>query len=217
MSLRVRKSVGYGIVIPSEEAEERDWRKPSFSADDFLHYLQQKPQQETSYNLHDVIAHVKVWESCKGEIVTIVDEFGDEQDQTVLLITPFLVANEWHRSDDAIDYIELSLQADPDSEPKIAYIPKNPFPFTGTMDKLTGEKIPHALTEYLELATYVSQERLDELVRKESNSTYSSFSELQDRMVPSIPAEVRAIADYLNMLKPDEWKKLRPMLLTYWQ
>lgn len=217
MSLRVCKSVGYGFVLPSEEAEKRSWRKPSFSAADFLQHLQQKSQQEVPYNLQDVIAHVKVWESCKGELVTIVDEFGDEQDQTVLLITPFLVANGWHHSDDAIDYIELSLQADPDSEPKIAYIPKNPFPFVGVMDKLTGEKIPHALMEYIELASYVSQERLDELVRKESNSTYSSFTELQDRMVPSVPAEVRATADYLNLLEPDEWKKLRPMILTYWQ
>jgi hypothetical protein len=152
-----------------------------------------------------------------GELVTIVDEFGEDEDLTVILITPFLVASEWHHADDAVDYIEMSLQADANMDPRITYIPKNPFPYSGTMDSLTGQRIQNELVEYTDLARFVSEERLDELVRKDANSNYSSYAELKERMVPAVPAEAHAIVDYFNLLEPEGWKKLRPMVLTYWK
>jgi hypothetical protein len=64
MSLKIHKSVGYGVILPTAEAKIRVPKKLSLDTAGFLDYVKTVSEQdEAAYRLSDVVSHLALWKS----------------------------------------------------------------------------------------------------------------------------------------------------------
>lgn len=219
MGIRIRKVMGYGLTdVETSDQEITDTRinpespllRCETSLKEYLKYLKGKECFEARME-ESVIHDGSVTERDLHSVLTWDPEYGMPN---VLVITPLGYRREWIRYDDSLDYEEHFLVKDATTEPSVKEIPTGIYPYSGYMDRVTGERtdnIVYTWRKLLEMGAKVS------VVKTFSRSLgYESTEQAHDRIVPVVPLDVRHLAEFGSLFRdPGTWKRLRPMIYTF--
>lgn len=160
------------------------------------------------------------------------EDFQDkETDKGIILFQPYLNAEEWTHYDDAIDYsvaVESS-QWGNNLSAQAQHLIVSPYPYNGSYtDYVTGEPVN---ADYWKMAYSLEQskvtqpvsgsqaEDLDKVIERIATQElgYNSYAEAAERVFPTVPAEIIAMAQWLNIFADEKTvRTLKPMIVTSW-
>jgi hypothetical protein len=257
MGIRIKKSMGWGIVLPhNEDFEERVSEALEQDHDDYVQFLKDKYKDESAeqaiaqlgtplYNMdrlaifNDALKPKHRYKKTLDayDAVTFETEYVNENEDMVLIVSPFSVTSAWNRYDDSIDYAEALLKMEDDGrtdmiENTIRYLPHNQYPYDGQyMHEVTGESVSQdarmvmryakAVLESLAEKDQLNHADTIEFLRrtdvKIQNEGFASYEDLKAHMVPLVPQDVRDVCEWLEIFDDERAVlELRPMLLTHW-
>lgn len=218
MGTRIKKILGYGLSdVEADGYELKDERinpeSPLLGSEmkmkDYLTFLKGRNSFE-SYMERSMISQEEHDDQDLRSVLTWDPEYGVPN---VLVITPLGYTGSWKRYDDSIDYAEHFMVKDASTDPVVHEITSGLFPYSGYMDRITGEKTD---TKVHFWKTLLASD-VDESVLEAASLTlgYESTGQAVDRIVPLVPLEVKMIAEFGKLFRdPDAWKQLRPMIYT---
>lgn len=225
MGLRIRKCLGYSLVDVREKDERINWGSFLLQGEeetpiaDYIQYLESLPNGHGagekmltgSMHVPGIVAQdAVVWEP-------------DDGDPRVLLVCPVWCTSFWIRTGDDLDVVENAYRYGvEDTSPKTAVLRRGPHPFTGFMDKVTGERSHPQTWAWARMRDRSvddegDQDSLDETRERLSQIIgYRNFRDAVDHVVPEVPEEIQNFTDWGDLFNsPDIWKDLRPALYTY--
>lgn len=148
---------------------------------------------------------------------------GELGDPGTLIIVPPGNLNTWVRHNDSIDYYESQLHDPNNMSVNVYELSEGIDPWISYMRTDTGEKLSYFDLQYFHLFH-------GELTNKETTSVNEALKNLADKfnwsgnpreflkvIVPEVPDEVRLLAEWTRLFTNENaWKRLRPMIYTYW-
>lgn len=164
MSIRIRRAMGWGIVLPNssynqlvnekklDKIAEGDktikhyykWLcnkygvKTDASTEDVVNLIQ--PDIEFSHEL--IILRADAERRKKLDITNVCHSIELTDDTQALLLAPVFHADSWYRFDDDMDYSIVLEKAEPghETDPEVLNLKYNPYPYDGVyMDRITGK------------------------------------------------------------------------------
>lgn len=224
MGIRLKKALGYGIALSTQELKEQvnlanlDIAMPKSLAE-------YKASLSASSEHTDSEMLLRYWIDKnleKREIADFVHLEKVSKENFALVIIPIPMISEWLRWDNSIDYVEYELKFSDGRYPQqseITWLPYAPYPYSGLyMDAISGERISQY---HVDLWKFLKDNKDTEngaLVQRLLDVLeVSSLDEADNRIVPHVPEEVRNFIEWLGLFKnPDQWKSLRPVLGSFW-
>jgi hypothetical protein len=238
MGIRVNKRLGYGLVDvaygdkgdcldPRVNADSLllDWdRGDEVNTSNYVEFLQHRDDKSTErYILNERWLESNQKMKPRDCVFLGNLDYGLEQ---VLCVTPIWMYEEWHRADDAIDWVTESYLFDSNPLDRVDVFPHGLFPFNGLyMDARNGEILKgRGIMDWIRLWTNLKPEGKAisrEMARDELDDLASSFgmthAEAEQYVVPNVPEEVRNLCEFGRLFTDSSTLlQLRPMLCTYW-
>ena len=159
-----------------------------------------------------------------GRAAVYEAEYGDPN---VLLLRP-VSCPDWFRREDTLDYAIEATSARA-GQNYATVLPHAPYPFSGLfMDAATGARLPDKVMTWVRLQSRLREEPdLDHAVRARIGRAmeiiavaelgFKDGADAVERIVPCVPGEVRALAQFGDLFTSDDvWLQLRPALYTFW-
>ncbi|MFB7858892.1 hypothetical protein [Rhodococcus qingshengii] len=217
MGIRISKVMGYGLsdVVTDDSGNIADPRintnSPLLSGKASL-----SAYQSFLDNRIDMLAAAQekmflqdLPENIMGRALTWDSEHGIPD---VLVLTPIADLAKWNRYDDPLDYEEY-WSSHTDMDPYFRVLRQGIYPYTMYMDRITGERTHNSYCSW----RAISKSENEKLRILWAHSLgYSSVDEVNDRVVPEVPDEIRNLAEFGELFTDDDvWKQLRPMIYTY--
>jgi hypothetical protein len=172
MSIRIRRAMGWGIVLPNSSYDQLvnekkldkiaegektikqyyKWLCQKYgvttdaSTEDFMNLI--RPGSEFAHELFILRANKE--RRKKLDITSVCHSIEVSDDMKALLLAPVFQADSWYRFDDDMDYSMVLEKAEPNSETVTEVLPLkyNPHPYDGVyMDSITGEPWSKKLTD----------------------------------------------------------------------
>jgi len=225
MGIRIHKVMGYGFVLTEEEYDSvintNHKGRKNLSMSEYLEFLERKEANPTEKEGLDLPGNDISWlqndingsfnKITSRDFVTIADM---PDGKTAVVVTPFIVINEWKHSDDAIDYAEAEdIDDELMGENSYRLLKYGQFPYSGSyMDSETGQVISKEIMDALRFNLDNDYSR-----RAAAESGYESIEQAISRKVPNVPTDVVNVCEWLELfVNVDSWKRLRPMIITDW-
>jgi hypothetical protein len=226
MGYRIHKQMGWGFTAKPKAFKKivnlkRDGHVP---VSDYLTFLRNKPETRRMNDLTIPQPAEEIASYTSRDLCFIYDD--SEVDMWTLIITPLAVRKDWVHYDDALDYAEEELRysMNPDEkplEPTTQQLAFAQFPYNSFwMNSVTGQELrSYNPSDIQFLVDMKKQGKLRDGVEEEEMAEHGlkSFKDIK-KIVPNVPFAVKDISEWLNVFhEPDDWKLLRPMILTYWE
>lgn len=156
---------------------------------------------------------------------TVVKSFPEVDNswwsEGVICITPLTYRKEWQHYDDSIDYAlnqERSVKSrGHGTEQSVRVLRLNPFPFEGRYrDLRTGEEL-----ESFKAGRIHSLARRGETSEADTAANhlfgFENYADFDANTNILVPESVRTLAAWMDLFTdPNQWMRLKPMILTYW-
>lgn len=148
---------------------------------------------------------------------------GELGDPGTLVLVPPGNLNTWVRHNDSLDYHEAKLRQPHDMTEHVIELSRGIEPWVAYMRTDTGETLSYADLQFFHLFE-------SELSNEERANVTLALQKLAERfnwtgepkeflkvIVPEVPHEIKLLAEWTGIFtSPDAWKRLRPMIYTYW-
>jgi hypothetical protein len=245
MSLRIRKQMGYGITNLQVD-EDGVITDPRINVDSlnrvsrmnvagykkFLHekYPVAENQSPYDYSLNDLV-HVRnnLFSGKDTEatnlshlILILESESIDINQGATLLISPYLCAEDWMRSDDYIDYAEneqdaIDRQEEFSPVSRVRILQNASFPYESNfVNSKTLELIDNQ--EWNLIKSFHKAGIAQEFIRNYlEKMDFSSMEEAFKMIIPEVPTGVKDIAEWTDVFtNKNESQLLKFMVVTHW-
>lgn len=147
--------------------------------------------------------------------------------KSVVLIIPPGHSDSWFHDDSPIDFYESVANSGSENTyaPTVKKLSGTPYPYSGTMNAKTGEKIDgpvvrayFKITDAYRAASENDRKGLSELALAVANKLgFESADDANENIIPYVPGDVRDLAVWTGLFADENaWKDLRPMVITYW-
>lgn len=230
MGIRVKKMLGYGLTnvkvkdkytlddprINAQSPLLRHEDVPSVGS--YLKWV--RNQQDRDYGHDPWILHERDRRRF-GELDDCVRWEPEYGLANVLCIRP-LSCPDWYRSDDIMDYIEeTALKAESAKMERVRRLQVGIYPWSGSyMDWRTGTRIGSEVMTWVRIRNSPgarTPEGRQALEICAQALGYKDHAQAVRYIVPVVPGEIRAIAEFGNLFtSPEVILQLRPMLYVYW-
>lgn len=233
MGIRIKKVLGYGLVI--EPGREEEILNLDALQDRFeklpLSGFRQFLQARYSYTQDSLLRMMMNEEDDENLnlgwqcIHPAQDEYTPGSSLHLAIIPPSMV-DEWRHNDDPIDYYEtISSHSGTDNpmSPAIKFLDHGIYPFGDYYRNVkTGQSITTSKRRDIkDLSSILTDDEegnpdahIQKLYREIGVANHEEFETL---IQPGVPEEVKYFAEYAKLFKePETVNSLRPALLTYW-
>lgn len=222
MGIRVHKMLGYGLTDVLFDKDKYRIVDPRINPGSrLLDYGADAPtlDEYLAFNSDDSIARpitqLAVGSQPESPFECVVHD-GEYGLGNVLCIRPVGTrAWGWYRYDDTMDWMEESTVHD--QQNRVQVFDQGIYPFTNFMNTETGEKLGHEAMVWVRARNNENADLSEVLDYLAELAGFASHEEAQRLVVPAVPEEVRALAQFGQLFTDDRvWMQLRPMLYVYW-
>lgn len=225
MGIRVHKMLGYGLTDVLFDEDKYRIVDPRINVSSrLLDYGADAPtlDEYLAFSRDDSVAQLRLTvggpnqsEGPLGPFECVVHD-GEYGLGNVLCIRPVGTrAWGWYRYDDTMDWMEESTVHD--QQNRVQVFDQGIYPFTNFMNAETGEKLGHEALVWVRARNSENADDSEVLDYLAELAGFASHEDAQRLVVPAVPDEVRALAQFGQLFTDDRvWMQLRPMLYVYW-
>lgn len=243
MSMRINKRMGYGMVSDYNDPDSVSVldkingdsillaeNRHGLSAEDiealredYLSYAEARFKKAPfEGSPHVTLGDFSLDSNVLRRVLTISDvEYPEDNPLEAVLLVPFYVAQneDWARSDDDMDYMEHNAHTSGMVD-TVEFFSTNLFPFSGYVHTDTLARLDEGDVNMLRNARSMTDRDQGYASMVEHGLVelgFTSLEEFDQLVAPACPAAVLTIAEWANLfVDPDDGRRLRPMIYTYW-
>ena len=245
MGLRIHRAMGYGLVVPTSEFNEKylpllHQLSDTYDAEDrsaveeYVAFLRTKYENVRNTSIDYVYARsldklsknvrqlsllniFNVLPSVEINTARVLGEY------TVLIVTLPFQHEDWFRVDNGMDYVDHLYKYD---EPKnvLTFLKKPLYPFNfSIMNKTTGALLPVSSSQQVLINLHSTNQNgeYDEILDSISMTDYGMpFSEVLEKYTPaSVPVEVQDLMEWVGLTEPgvNVTHKFQPAIADWWE